>query len=95
MDYVRIANNLLIFMKCASPAVNALHTNEIFTRLMATEDSQHADLATEKSVKHMRAKVGKVELSGMVDSSPILCVGTRRWCDSARCTGELGFENFE
>ncbi|KAL7526067.1 hypothetical protein ACHAXR_001297 [Thalassiosira sp. AJA248-18] len=48
-------------MHCAPPAVRALYENEIFTRLTATGKPQPSDQAMEKSVKHVRRHMGKVD----------------------------------
>ena len=65
VEYVRLGVNLLSMMRCASPALLALYKGEIFTRMSATGQSLPADLIMEKSVGHLRKKVGKVEHPGM------------------------------
>ncbi|EJK63705.1 hypothetical protein THAOC_15623 [Thalassiosira oceanica] len=64
-DYVRLACDLLIFMKCASPSMRKLFQEEIFTRPTETGGSQPADQAMERSVKHMRQECGKTYRKGL------------------------------
>ncbi|EJK60908.1 hypothetical protein THAOC_18675 [Thalassiosira oceanica] len=64
-DYVRLACDLLIFMKCASPSMRKLFQEEIFTRPTETGGSQPADQAMERSVKHMRQVCGKTYRKGL------------------------------
>ena len=73
VDYFRLGTYLLTYMKCASPAVKQLYTNEIFIRLTATGDSKHADLAMEKTIKHVHGKVGKAERAGMDKMVEFVC----------------------
>lgn len=65
VEYVRLGIDLLMFMKCASPAMRALYANEMFTMLSATEQPEHVDLHMEGTVKHMRKGTGKVDRPGM------------------------------
>ncbi|KAL9178464.1 hypothetical protein ACHAXT_003794 [Thalassiosira profunda] len=64
VDYCRLAGDLLMFHKCASPAMKELYANEIFTRLSAFGKSMFADENMEKSIKHFRDPIGKTERPG-------------------------------
>ena len=64
-NYCRLACDLLIFWKCASPAVQELYAREMFTRIDATGNSVPTDLAMEKTVRHVREREGKKYRPGL------------------------------
>ncbi|KAL7545247.1 hypothetical protein ACHAWF_013562 [Thalassiosira exigua] len=65
VDYVRLGCDLLVFWKCASPALKQLYANEIFTGLTSQGESLPRDECMEWSVKHTRKYTGKVQRKGM------------------------------
>eukprot|EP00986_Skeletonema_menzelii_P002100 scaffold575_cov121-Skeletonema_menzelii.AAC.1 len=64
-EYVRLGCELLRCWHCFSPAEKQLYSNEVFTRLTANGKPEAADLNMEKSVLHVRNKLGKNDREGM------------------------------
>ena len=67
-DYCRLACDLLIFWKCASPAMKELYAREMFTRIDATGHSVPTDYYMEKSIRHTRGREGKKYRGGLEKS---------------------------
>ena len=65
VDYVCLGCDLLIFMKCASPAMKQLYANEIFTRLTPTGGLVYSDERMEKVVRDIRNSCGKLAVDGL------------------------------
>ena len=65
VDYVRLGCDLMIFWKCASPALKKLYENEIFTGITSQGELLPRGKCMEWSVKHTRKYTGKVERKGM------------------------------
>ena len=64
-EYCRLACDLLVFIKCASPATKSLYAKELMTRLTSTGKCVGSDGSMEKSVNHSRKYLGKKDRKGI------------------------------
>lgn len=65
IEYVRLGRDMLMFMRCSSPAIKELYAMEISTRLTVTGLPEPADLIMKKSVQHVQKHESKVSRPGL------------------------------